>query len=132
MYPFGFGLSYTTFEYQWTEAGSISSMIVGVPQLSYRVTVTNSGKYSADTSVLAFISHEGSSASTNCPIRELFAFQKISLSTGESKELFFSVSPSDSNCVEGLHRFVDPGLYHIQIGDLRHSFQHNSVGRIYL
>jgi len=134
VYPFGFGLSYTSFSYNWSSVEINSDVIVdktSLPSASYRVKVTNTGSLAGDTSVLAFISFQGESSDL-CPMKQLFGFQKVSLNPGETKEVFFSATPADAFCVHGSSRFVDSGLYRVEIGDLEHSLHHDSRYRIYL
>ena len=83
LYPFGFGLSYTTFEY-------------GAPQLSddgrkLTVSVRNTGKYDADEVVQLYI--RDVFASVSRPVKELKGFRRIHLKAGEQQQVVFSITP---------------------------------------
>ena len=83
LYPFGFGLSYTTFEY-------------GAPQLSddgrkLTVSVRNTGKYDADEVVQLYI--RDVFASVSRPVKELKGFRRIHLKAGEQQQVAFTITP---------------------------------------
>jgi hypothetical protein len=96
VYAFGTGLSYTQFDYQWSmlpnggfEDEPLTLMFDQLKLnggVDYEAQVTNSGKISGSTSVLAYIT----SSVAGAPLKKLFSFQKIMLDPGESKKLFFS------------------------------------------
>jgi beta-glucosidase len=83
LYPFGFGLSYTTFKYsnlQISPAKTGSNRIV-------TVTFTNTGKMAGDEVVQLYLAHPNAGFKT--PIRTLKGFKRITLKTGEAKIVSF-------------------------------------------
>jgi beta-glucosidase len=85
LYPFGYGLSYTTFQYSHLVTSSPSMN----PADSVKVTATvkNSGKVAGDEVVQLYIRHTGSSFTR--PLKELKGFQKVSLQPGDSSVVTF-------------------------------------------
>lgn len=90
-YPFGYGLSYTTFDY---------SGIKCIPQtetgknIDVSVMVRNTGKLDGDEVVQLYIIHPGN-GNNLIPLRSLKGFNRISLKAGEEKKLTFTLSPED-------------------------------------
>ena len=82
LYPFGYGLSYTTFEYK--DFQTVGTLKKGQP-LKIRVTVTNTGAVKGDEVVQAYIHDELSSVVR--PLKQLAAFRRITLEPGESREV---------------------------------------------
>jgi beta-glucosidase len=93
LYPFGYGLSYTTFSYSpvTLSASTVNSADLngGKPGLTVTATVTNSGKVAGEEVAQMYINERGTSVSR--PIRELKGFQKIALQAGESKQVTFTL-----------------------------------------
>src|SRR5690606_8892257 len=81
LYPFGYGLSYTTFEYTDITLSSTEMTAKGSIQAS--VTVTNTGNRTGKETVQLYI--RDMEASISRPVKELKGFEKISLKAGESK-----------------------------------------------
>ncbi|SDG05914.1 beta-glucosidase BglX [Mucilaginibacter sp. P25] len=89
LYPFGYGLSYTTFNYS---AVSVSkTKLKGNETLKATVTVTNTGKYAGEEVVQLYISDPVASISRS--VKELKGYQKISLQPGASKQVSFTITP---------------------------------------
>tara|TARA_R100000908_G_scaffold65423_1_gene56192 strand:+ start:42338 stop:44584 length:2247 start_codon:yes stop_codon:yes gene_type:complete len=89
-WPFGHGLSYTTFEYSDVELSDTQISKDG--EIVASVTVTNTGKRTGMESVIWYIKdHVGT---ITRPVREVKHFEKISLEPGESKTLTFSIRPN--------------------------------------
>jgi beta-glucosidase len=113
LYPFGFGLSYTTFEYG--EISLSNSELKGEETLTVSVNVKNSGKYKGEEVVQLYISDPVASISRS--VKELKGFQKIMLAPGESKDVKFTVTPEllkfyNSN----LEYNWEAGQFEVQIG----------------
>lgn len=88
LFPFGHGLSYTTFEYGKPTADSKTMSADG--KLTVKVTVKNTGAREGQEVVQFYISDKKSSLPR--PVKELKGFQKIKLAPGESKEVSFTVN----------------------------------------
>ena len=91
LYPFGYGLSYTTFNY--SDISLNSSKLQGDQTLKASVTLTNTGKYDGSEIVQLYI--RDINGSITRPMKELKGFQKIMLKTGESKTVTFDITPED-------------------------------------
>jgi beta-glucosidase len=91
VYPFGYGLSYTSFGY--SDISLSSSSLKGNQKLTASVTVTNTGKYEGKEVVQLYIRDVVGSVTR--PVKELKGFQKISLKPGESKTVTFTITPED-------------------------------------
>ncbi|WP_259066703.1 beta-glucosidase BglX [Mucilaginibacter sp. X4EP1] len=91
LYPFGYGLSYTTFNYSDVKLNKTE--LKGNETLKATVTITNTGKFAGEEVVQLYISDPVASVSR--AVKELKNFQKISLQPGESKEVSFNVTTSD-------------------------------------
>ncbi|SHK41206.1 beta-glucosidase BglX [Epilithonimonas mollis] len=91
LYPFGYGLSYTSFGY--SDVSVSNAKPTGNTSIDASVTLTNNGKYDGAEVVQLYI--RDLVGSNTRPIKELKGFQKIYLKTGESKKVTFSISPED-------------------------------------
>jgi beta-glucosidase len=91
LFPFGYGLSYTTFEYSDVALSSTTLSADGT--LEAKVTVTNTGEYDGEKVVQLYIRDVVTSITR--PVKELKGFQKIFLKVGESKEVSFTLSEED-------------------------------------
>ncbi|HLG40790.1 MAG TPA: glycoside hydrolase family 3 C-terminal domain-containing protein, partial [Chitinophagaceae bacterium] len=113
LFPFGFGLSYTSFEYsnvqlEKTNISKNESVIV-------HFKIRNTGKMAGDDVVQLYIRDLLSSVSR--PVMELKGFQRIHLSAGESKELSFIITPEMLSMLnKDLKTVVEPGDFRIMIG----------------
>ncbi len=86
-YPFGYGLSYTTFEYSDLK---VNDSVNGDVYANVSVNVKNTGKYKGEEVVQLYVRDEV--ASVTRPIKELKGFEKISLEPGESKTVSFDIT----------------------------------------
>ncbi len=113
LFPFGYGLSYTTFSYSVPTISSARISTNGKATVS--VTVTNTGKRAGDEIVQLYI-HDLVSSVTR-PIKELKDFRRISLNPGESKTIEFVITP-DKLWFYDMHmkRVVEPGWFDIMVG----------------
>lgn len=113
LYPFGYGLSYTTFSYSDVKLSSAS--LKGNQTLTASVTVTNTGKRDGKETVQLYI--RDLVGSITRPVKELKGFQKISLKAGESRTVTFSITPNDLKFYNGDLKYDwEPGEFSIMIG----------------
>ena len=89
LYPFGYGLSYTTFEYSDVKLSSTSIDAKG--ELTASVTVTNKGK--ADGAEVVQLYIRDLVGSVTRPVKELKGFEKVFIKAGESKTVSFKITP---------------------------------------
>ena len=113
LYPFGWGLSYSTFRYANLR---LSPETIG-PQgkTTVSVDVTNTGKIRGDEVVQLYIRDEVSSVTR--PVKELRGFQRITLSPGETKTVELSLGQGELSFLDReMHRVVEPGVFRIMVG----------------
>jgi beta-glucosidase len=115
LYPFGFGLSFTTFEYSGLETTS------GIQAVTVSANVRNTGKRAGEEVVQLYVNDPV--ASTSRPVRELKGFRRIALAPGETRRVEFTVNRSDlSFWSEGGWKF-EPGMFRVWIGSLEGKFE---------
>nr|WP_262892531.1 beta-glucosidase BglX [Hymenobacter qilianensis] len=113
LYPFGYGLSYTTFSYSKPELSKTS--IKQNEPLEVRVTVRNTGNYDGEETAQLYI--RDMVGSITRPVKELKGFQKVALKKGESKTLTFRLSPDDLKFYNTDLKFVsEPGDFQVFVG----------------
>jgi len=113
VYPFGYGLSYTTFSY--SDIKLSSSSLRGSQALTASVTVTNTGSKDGKEVVQLYIRDVVGSVTR--PVKELKGFQKIELKAGESKTVSFNITPADLKFYNyDLKYDWEPGEFVIMIG----------------
>src|SRR4030095_15403391 len=114
LFPFGHGLSYTTFAYSNLKLASKKIRSDG--KLNIQVTIQNTGKVKGDEVVQLYV-HDVVSSVTR-PSKELRGFQRVTLNPGEMKILSFEVPAEKLSFYdENTHRFiVEPGAFDIMIG----------------
>ncbi len=114
LYPFGYGLSYTTFSYGDIKLSS-NMLDNDNHELTATVTVTNTGNYDADEVVQMYI--RDLVGSITRPVKELKGFQRISLKKGESKEVSFKITPDLLKFYDyNLNYVCEPGEFTVMIG----------------
>jgi beta-glucosidase len=113
LFPFGYGLSYTTFSYAGLEL--VSTTLRPDDTLSAAITVKNTGPRPGDEVVQLYVRDEYGSVTR--PVKELKAFRKISLGAGESTRVSFEV-PVQELAFTGrdMQRRVEPGSFRIFVG----------------
>ena len=113
LYPFGYGLSYTTFGYSDI---TLSNTSIGSGQtIKATVTVTNTGKVTGKEVVQLYTRQMVGSVTR--PVKELKGFQKIELKAGESKQVSFSISDKDLKFYNSDLKYVaEPGNFKLFIG----------------
>lgn len=113
LYPFGFGLSYTTFEY-----GDIRISSECLPkngELTVAVEVTNSGAYDG-TEIVQLYLHDVM-AEVARPVKELKAFRRLFLKKGEKQEVVFTLTEEDLKYYHSdLQYGYDPGEFQVMVG----------------
>ncbi len=93
LYPFGYGLSYTSFKYSDLK---MVDRAMSTDHVSVSATVTNTGKTDGDEVVQLYVKHE---AAADAPIVALKGVKRIYLKAGESKNLSFELAPEDLGIV---------------------------------
>jgi beta-glucosidase len=127
LYPFGYGLSYTTFTYS-----DLKTSIGDDGVVSVSAKVTNSGKNTGDEVAQLYITDMYASVKT--PVMQLKDFTRITLKPGESKDVSFTLSPYQLSLLnDKMDRVVEPGEFKIMIGGKSPSYVaadeiKNSVG----
>lgn len=113
LYPFGFGLSYTTFDYKDLKINPKQISVDGTAEVS--VVVTNTGKMTGDEIVQLYI-HDVISVPTR-PIKELKDFVRITLNPGESKTVKFTITPEKLEALDlNMKCVVQPGDFEVMVG----------------
>jgi beta-glucosidase len=113
LYPFGYGLSYTTFDYSNLKLSTTSIGTDGNVEVS--VDVTNSGNYDGKEIVQLYI--RDLVGSVTRPVKELKGFQKVDIKKGETKTVTFSVSVEDLKFYNSDLDFVSElGMFRVFVG----------------
>lgn len=112
LYPFGYGLSYTSFTYSnlaiTPQAGRTDSVKVSL-------TVENTGQRDGEEVVQLYLTDR--TASVSLPPIQLRAFKRISLKTGEKKTISFPLGFEELSLIDAnMKRIVEPGIFDVQIG----------------
>jgi beta-glucosidase len=113
LYPFGFGLSYTKFDYS-NFSISKDEIYIG-DEIKIIVDVTNVGNYNGDEVVQLYINDVYSSVTT--PLKTLKGFKRVHIKKGETKKVEFVLTPEDlAIWNRKMERVVEPGEFEIMIG----------------
>ncbi len=112
-WPFGFGLSYTTFEYGAPTAAKVTLKSDAIVRVS--VTVTNTGKRAGTETVQLYI--RDLVGSVTRPVKELKSFQQVTLQPGESRVVTFDLTPKAFSFYRKNMRFgLESGTFEIMTG----------------
>jgi len=112
LYPFGYGLSYTTFTYSGLTLPT-ATLSAGDP-LTAQVTVTNTGKRAGDEVAQLYLKFPDVSGA---PIRALRAFQRVHLEPGQSQAVRFDLKPRDLSMVsEAGEPIIPEGRFSVSVG----------------
>ena len=112
-YVFGYGLSYTSFQYGAVQLNT--NTLSKDQKLQAKITVTNTGKYAGEEVVQLYM--QDVVASIVRPVRELKAFEKVLLKPGESREITFTLDARDLSFYnDNLELVAEPGTFHLYIG----------------
>lgn len=113
LYPFGYGLSYTTFSYSNLKVTPTKLNSQG--EIKIAVNVTNTGKRSGDEVVQLYVSDKVSSVVTYDSV--LRGFERVTLQPGETKTVNFTLQPTDLMLLDKNMKWtVEPGDFEIKIG----------------
>jgi beta-glucosidase len=114
LFPFGFGLTYTTFRYSHIKAAVEGKGDATIVTIS--VDVTNTGKRAGSDVVQLYIGDP--SAKVKRPAKELKGFERVSLAPGATQRVQFKLTPRDLSyySVEGHNWKIDPGLFKAYAG----------------
>ena len=138
LFPFGFGLSYTTWAYTEPEGpawvsvaaagsfaalggegralGALAAPLTSPALAAYSVNVTNTGALDSDDVVLAFLEPPGGGQG-GVPLQELVGFQRVHVRAGETVTVWIGLAARDLTGVDGRGRRVArPGLYTLRVG----------------
>jgi len=113
LYPFGYGLSYTSFGY--SDVKLSKTALKGNEMLTATVTVTNTGKVAGEEVVQLYISDPVASISRS--VQELKGFKKLMLQPGEQKEVSFKITTDDLKFYNASLKYDwEPGEFVVRIG----------------
>ena len=113
LFPFGYGLSYTTFAL--SDMALSSTTLNATGKLDASVMVKNTGKRDGETVVQLYI--QDVTGSMIRPVKELKNFQKIMLKAGEQKVVHFTITEDDLKFYNAQLRYAaEPGKFNVQIG----------------
>ena len=123
LYPFGYGLSYTTFSYgkmQCPEQFSADGT------LRVSVDVTNTGRFDGEEIVQLYVADKV--ASMVRPVKELKGFQKLFIAKGQTRRVDFVLDVHDLGFYDNQMRYViEPGTFEIMVGSDSETLQKRSV-----
>ncbi len=112
LYPFGFGLSYTTFKYS---NFNVAKTYKTGDTVTVSVKVKNTGKMSGDEVIQLYVSNLN--ASVAVPIRTLKAFKRIHLNQGEEKTVRLKMNPDAFSIIDEKNkRVIKPGNFEFTVG----------------
>ena len=122
LYPFGFGLSYTTFDYKNVTLSS--DTLTTQNPITVSVEVTNSGNFDGEEIVQLYIKDKV--ASITRPVKELKGFEKVFLKKGEMQRVSFELTVEDLMFYNSnLERVAEPGVFELMIApNSDHPFTH--------
>jgi len=113
LYPFGYGLSYTTFKFENLRVEPSQISAGGTAKVS--VDVSNTGSRDGDE-VPQFYIHQ-KIASVTRPVMQLKGFQRITLHSGEKKTVEFTITPDTFSMLNtDMHKVVEPGIFELMVG----------------
>lgn len=113
LYPFGFGLSYTTFTYS-DIALSAKEMTAAAP-LQVSITITNTGKMTGIETAQLYV--QDLVGSVTRPVKELKGFQRVELAPGESKKVTFTILAKDLEFYTAAGKWeAEPGAFKVFVG----------------
>jgi len=131
LFPFGYGLSYTKFEYDNLKISPTE--VLGISEVAIEVDVKNVGEYESDEIVQLYL-HDVLASRTR-PIKELKGFKRVSLKPGEKKTIKFNLSTEQLVFYDkDMNLIVEPGTFEVMVGssseDIRLKGKFEVVGDI--
>ncbi|WP_159476187.1 beta-glucosidase BglX [Chryseobacterium sp. 18068] len=124
LYPFGYGLSYSKFNYSDVTVSNANPK--GNQTIQASVTVTNSGNYDGAEVVQLYI--RDMVGSITRPVKELKGFQKVMLKKGESKKITFDITPESLKFYNGDLKYDwEAGEFDIMIGTNSEEVKHSKI-----
>jgi len=113
LYPFGYGLSYTTFKFDNLRVEPTQIQAGGTAKVS--VDVTNTGSRAGDEVPQMYVHQKV--ASVTRPVKLLKGFERITLGPGEKKTVAFTITPDSLSLLNAdMHKVVEPGDFEIMVG----------------
>jgi len=113
LFPFGYGLSYTTFRFENLRVGPAQIYPGGTAKVS--VDISNTGSREGGEVPQMYIHQR--IASVTRPVKELKGFQRITLKPGEKRAVEFTITPETLSMLNvGMHKVVEPGVFEIMVG----------------
>ena len=113
LYPFGFGLSYTSYEYSDLQLSK--SEISTDENIEASVTVKNTG--ARDGVEIAQLYIRDCYSDVTRPVKELKGFERVALKAGESKRISFTLTPEHLRYYNiEMERVVEPGTFKVMVG----------------
>jgi beta-glucosidase len=119
LYPFGYGLSYTTFAYSNLR---LPARVRSGENVAVTVDVRNTGRRDGEEVVELFVSDVQAGAPV--PIRSLQGFRRVSLKAGQTKNVSFSLTPRQLSLIDFQNRrVVEPGVFEVSVGGKQPGFK---------
>lgn len=113
LFPFGYGLSYTTFKFENLKVDRLEMGTGATAKVS--VDVTNTGTREGDEVAQLYIHQRV--ASVTRPVKELRGFKRVTLKPGEKRTVEFTLTPDSLSLIDvNMHRVVEPGTFDIMVG----------------
>jgi len=113
LFPFGYGLSYTTFQFDNLRVEPARIGIGGIAKA--RVDVTNTGSREGEEVAQLYL-HQRVAPVTR-PVMQLKGFERISLKPGEKRTVEFTITPDMLSMLNAdMHRVVEPGVFDVMVG----------------
>ena len=110
--PFGFGLSYSTFQYSDLKLSALSMSATG--SVTFKATVANTGEMDADEIVQLYIRDRVGSITR--PVKELKGYKRILIPRGQKVSVDFKLAASDLEFFNGKENVIEPGVFDVWIG----------------
>ncbi len=119
LYPFGFGLSYTKFEYSNL---MLPKIMARNEEITVAVDVQNAGARAGEEVVQLYLTDV--EASVPVPLRSLQGFERVSLNPGEKKTVRFTLKPDQFSLIDkDFKRTIEPGAFEVAVGGMQPGFK---------